>query len=144
MAEITTLYPPIVDTYMPAFLIKSEDEEKNICKVYFSLSSFNSLSQIVNAQVSVRSQYTNLSVLNKDYYPSEIKLTQIKVDESIDGDNKYYIEIYPSDIIDGNFEYDLYYKVQIRFTGIEATAQSLNIPQSLDSWLANNLQFFSE
>ncbi len=41
MAAINNLYPPIVDTYMPAFLINSENAEKNICRVYFSLSLFN-------------------------------------------------------------------------------------------------------
>ena len=35
MATITNsnLYPPVVDTYMPAFLIDGDNELKKICKV---------------------------------------------------------------------------------------------------------------
>ena len=65
MAAINALYPALIETYMPAFLIDSGDTEKDICKVYFSISQYNSFSRIANAQVSVRNQNTNLSVLNK-------------------------------------------------------------------------------
>ena len=34
-AIINNLYPPIMDTYMPAF------DRNEYCRVYFSLSSFN-------------------------------------------------------------------------------------------------------
>ena len=44
--ENTNLYPPIIDTYMPAF-IRSQN-----CKVYFSLSSYNNLCDIKYAQIS--------------------------------------------------------------------------------------------
>ena len=79
MAININLYPPIVETYAPAFLIGS-GTDKDICRIYFSLSMFNSLEEIANAQVSVRNQYTNLSVLDKTKYPSEIMLTTVKED----------------------------------------------------------------
>ena len=59
MAIVNNLYPPICDTYMPAFLIDNADG----CRVYFSLSAFNSLSDIKNVQVTVRNQATNASML---------------------------------------------------------------------------------
>ena len=61
MATNINLYPPIVETYIPAFLIGS-DTDKDICRVYFTLSMFNTTAEIANVQVSVRNQYTNLSV----------------------------------------------------------------------------------
>ena len=37
---LMNLYPPIVDTYMPAFLYTES------CKIYFSLSPYNSFNDI--------------------------------------------------------------------------------------------------
>ena len=61
MAININLYPPIVDTYVPAFLTDS-GTDKDICRIYFTLSQFNTMNDIKNVQVTVRSQYTNLSV----------------------------------------------------------------------------------
>lgn len=143
MAVNINLYPPVVETYMPAFLIGSSDIQKNTCRVYFSISLYNSLSDIKNAQVTVANQNTNLSVLDKSKYPCEIMLTDIKTDLTKTSDDKYYIEIKPSDIEEG-FVINQYYKVQIRFTAADAADVSLDIPQAIDSWLAANLSNFSE
>lgn len=144
MAATNALYPAVIETYMPAFLIDSGDAEKDICKVYFSISQYNSFSDIVNAQVSVRNQNTNISVLNPLKYPCEVMLTNIYVDESITTDAKYYIKIQKTDMENNNFKIDEYYKVQIRFTDTEAEEVSMAIPQAIDSWLVNNLDHFSE
>ena len=143
MAVNINLYPPIVDTYMPAFLVGSSDIQKNTCRVYFSISLYNSLNDIKNAQVTVANQNTNLSVLDKSKYPCDIMLTDIKTDLTRVSDDKYYIEIKTSDIEEG-FQINQYYKVQIRFTAAEATQVSLDTPQAIDSWLAANLSNFSE
>jgi hypothetical protein len=132
MAININLFPPVVQTYMPAFLVGSGDSQKNICRVYFSISLYNSLSDIKNAQVTVTNQNTNLSVLNKEKYPCEIMLTDIKTDLNKMSDDKYYIEIKPNDI-DGEFQINQYYKVQIRFTAINASSISLDTPQKIDS-----------
>ena len=144
MAAITNLYPPIVDTYMPAFLIDSENISKNICRVYFSLSLFNKITDIQNAQVTVRNQLTNLSILDSDKYPSEIMLVEIQEDLNKETADKYYIEIKPSDIKNGVFENNQYYKVQIRFTSSALDEISLETPQAIDTWLTENLNYFSE
>ena len=143
MAVNINLYPPVVDTYMPAFLVGSSDIQKNTCRVYFSISLYNSLNDIKNAQVTVANQNTNLSVLDKSKYPCEIMLTDIKTDLTRVSDDKYYIEIKTSDIEEG-FQINQYYKVQIRFTAAGAANVSLNTPQAIDSWLAANLSNFSE
>lgn len=157
MATITNsnLYPPTIDTYMPAFLVDGDNELKRICRIYFSISSYNSFSDIKNAQVVVSNQDTNTSVLNKDKYPCEIKLTPIYEDITRTSEDRYYIEIESSDLIpehfnqetqqyESRFEINQYYKVQIRFTSKEAADISMATPQAIDSWLANNLGKFSE
>ena len=110
MADIinanTYLYPPIIDTYMPAFILG------NTCRVYFSISAYNKIEDIAFAQVTVRNQYTNASVLDDSNYPSEIKLTRIKIDTD-KKDDCYYIELEPEDFKE-NVDYDNYYKVQIK------------------------------
>lgn len=144
MAVTTNLYPPIVDTYMPAFLINSENENNNICKVYFSLSLFNTADQIKNVQINIRNNSTNLSALNSEKYPSEVMITTLKEDLNATTDTKYYIEIKPEDMENENFIVDQYYKVQIRFTSLSAEDVSLEIPQAIDKWLADNINYFSE
>ena len=143
MAININLYPPIVDTYVPAFLVDS-GTDKDICRIYFTLSKFNTISNIANVQISVRNQYTNLSVLDKLKYPSEIMLTSIQEDTSKTSDDRYYIELNKTDIQGGKFEINQYYKVQMRFTHIDAAEVSLTVPQAIDGWLAANINLFSE
>ena len=66
------LYPPIIDTYMPAFV------RTQACKIYFSLSIYNSYEDIKNAQVIISNQNTNMSVLKQSLYPAGIKIANIK------------------------------------------------------------------
>lgn len=120
-----------------------------ICRVYFSLSMFNSITEIQNAQVTVRSQLTNKTVLHSEKYPCEIMLKSIKTDPARKTDDKYYIEIKPEDLEGCNFIIDQYYKVQIRFTSINAEDPGIDLTdpdavQAIDSWLTRNLSNFSE
>ena len=102
------LYPPIIETYMPACLTNEP------CKVYFSLSRYNSFDEIKkNVQVVVNNQNTNLSMLSSTKYPTGIMITTAYVDNVVNGDNKYYIVINPEDLQDGNFKINQYYKIQI-------------------------------
>ena len=143
MAININLYPPIVDTYVPAFLVDS-GTDKDICRIYFTLSKFNTINNIKNVQITVRNQYTNLSVLDKSKYPSEIMLTSIQEDTSKTSDDRYYIELNKTDIQGGKFEINQYYKVQMRFTHVDAAEVSLTTPQAIDGWLAANINLFSE
>ena len=129
-----TLYPPVVDSYIPAFI------RTDICRIYFSLSIYNSAEDIKNVQIIVNNQYTNISMLKNDKYPSEIKIADLHFDPAR-AVNPYYIEISPEDLING-FELNEFYKVQIRFTHVNATA----IPEDgkIESWLVENRNYFSE
>ena len=144
MASSSNLYPPLVDTYAPSFLINSTNINKNICRIYFSLSLYNDITQIKNAQIIVRYQTNNLSALDSTKYPCEIKLANVEEDNTRTTSDKYYIEISPEDIEGHSFKINQYYKVQIRFTSVNASNVSLSIPQAIDSWLTTNLAHFSE
>ena len=130
------LYPPIVATYMPAFI------RTQSCKIYFSLSMYNSYEDIKNVQVIISNQNTNISALKTSIYPAGIKITNLNIDSSIDGDDKYYITISPNDLEGGVFELNQFYKVQLRFTSINAA--NITDSQKIASWLSNNEAYFSE
>lgn len=135
MSTLTTLYPPIMNTFMPAFVNTAS------VKVYFTLSEFNSISEIKTTatQITVVNQNTNLTALDSTKYPSEIMLKTIQTDS-----NGYYIQIDGTDIQGGIFEIDNYYNVQIRFTAATASDPPSGTNVGLDTWLAANLDEFSE
>lgn len=134
MAVLSNFYPPIVETYMPAF-VKTQS-----CRVYFALSQYMNKEDIKGIHVTVRDQYMNLSALDPVKYPSEMMLLSgvLNEDPTIKTDYKYYIEINDSDIKNG-FTNNLYYKVQIRFSTVESPDT-----QAADGWLSSNLSNFSE
>ena len=142
------LYPPIFSkSYMPAFV------RENGCRVYFSISIYNSLAEMhhtssnssqVNAvQVAVQSQKTNQTVLSTSLYPSGIKLTNLNTDVTRNSDDIYYVDILNSDI-QGGFNLNQYYKVQIRFTSSEASNPPTDQSKGIDAWLSANLAAFSQ
>lgn len=137
------MYPPIVDTYMPAFVI-DDDSVTHVCRVYFSISKLNSLEDIDSMQITVSNQYTNLNVLNPELYPCGIKLAPISIDDTRETEDKYYVEIESGDLA-YSFELNQYYKVQLRFTGKYTHSDPpMQTPQAIAEWLNKNLERFSE
>ena len=117
------LYPPITSSFMPAFVRSSIEG----AKIYFSLSNFNSIEDIACAQLTCISQSKNASILDTKKYPLGIKMTSVKEDLTIQGDNRYYVTILPTELNDPDkihsrscFKINDYYKVQIRLVSIEA------------------------
>lgn len=140
---LINLYPPIVDTYMPAFLYTES------CKIYFSLSPYNSFNDIKYAQVTLTYQNSNLTALNFKHYPNEIKVCDIVEDSAIGNTNKkYYITINQNDLNDESFLINNYYKVQIRFVSKEAKTltelNSVGAYKETAAWLLENRDYFSE
>lgn len=145
MTILNNLYPPIIDTYMPAFINTSA------CRVYFSLSSFNSEEDIKYVQVSLRKLTTNLSAWNKNLYSSEVKIYNLLKDITVTTDYCYYIDINPKDVSGGRFQENQFYKVQIRFV---LNSEEVTSPPTLEngsydgnnlaSWLYQNQDYFSE
>jgi hypothetical protein len=98
MAININLYPPIVNTYMPAFLADNIDITKNVCRIYFTLSQYNISTDIANVHVTLRDQNTNKSMLDRSKYPSEVMITPLLEDTSINSNNRFYIEIESTDV----------------------------------------------
>ena len=121
-----TLYPPILDSWMPSFII---DEG---CKIKFNLSNFNSLSDINinNVQVTIRDASSNKSLVKSS---SEIIFKQMYVE----GDEKFII-LTEDDVKEGFYK-NKYYKVQIRFID-----NKCGTPQNNATWINSNLDHFSE
>lgn len=141
MAININLYPPIVNTYMPAFLADSADTSLNTCRIYFSLSQYNNIEDIANVQVTLRDQNTNNSMLLRKRYPSEVMITSLLEDTSKKSADRFYIEIAKDDV-EGGWDINTYYKVQVRFTRHDAEPAPSN--NKLDAWLAANAMLFSE
>lgn len=77
---LSTLYPPLVDTFMPAFP-KTESAVIN-----FSISPYNNRDSITKLHVSAVDQRTNLSVLKSSGY-----LTSSNNENSIDNNSSYFV-----------------------------------------------------
>ena len=137
MSIATNLYPPVIADSQAAFV------RTNICKIYFSLSAYNSIDNIANVQISLINQKTNASALKATIYPSEIKIAELKEDSSIQNDYKYYVEISKTDLENNEFELNQFYKVQLRFTSTLA-ASLPNSGTNLANWLSTNIANFSE
>ena len=137
MSIVSNLYPPIIPDVIPAFI------RSVTCKIHFSLSSFNQIKDIKNVQVTLINQKTNASAFKTNLYPSGIKITTIKQDQSVLDNYKYYIQIAPSDLVNGVFQLNQFYKVQLRFTSTEA-ADPPSTGTKLNTWLSDNKDYFSE
>ena len=137
MAITANVYPPVVMDTLPAFI------RTKPCKFYFSLSIYNSITNIKNIQISLTSQRTNASAFKTELYPSGIKIANIVQDLNVLGDYNYYVQIDPSDLTEGAFGLNQFYKVQLRFTSTAASDPPSNGP-ALATWLYDNRQYFSE
>ena len=137
MAITANVYPPVVMDTLPAFI------RTKPCKFYFSLSMYNSITNIKNIQISLTNQRTNASALKTELYPSGIKIANIVQDLDVLGDYNYYVQIDPSDLTEEAFGLNQFYKVQLRFTSVAASDPPSNGP-ALATWLYDNSQYFSE
>ena len=146
MNTVNNLFPPIINTYMPSFIKNKSNINGGKCRVYFSLSDFNNYSQVCkNIQVTVNDKNTNQSVLNPDLYPAGIKIiSQLGEDNTIKTKMKYFIDIMPEDLKDGEFKTNRFYKVQIRFTDSSVPLFNPDAGDKIASWLVNNQKYFSE
>jgi len=153
ISSLENLYPPIMQTYMPAF-VKTES-----CRIYFQLATVNSIDEIFNLQVSITSQSSNQTALNLSRYPSEIMIvekTRIKEAGSGYPNNTYYFELNPTEkgehlFYDVNsFAINEFYKVQIRLTkDLESVEKDYPVEEgasvySISNWLALHINDFSE
>lgn len=160
MAVGVNIYPPVLDTYMPAFLkggeIVSISEGRFVegYKIYLSLSDYNIFDDVChNVQVTLVRQDTNKTAFLTSAASSGILVTELYSETDENGDNKYYIVIDRSALIskdtngNGVLLTNIFYKVQIRFTST-IDQEGNPIPQvsnPVDSnWYIKYLDCFSE
>lgn len=138
-----SLYPPILDSSMPAF------NHQKACPIEFSLSKFNSSSDIKSIQISVAYQKSGINAVKKSnsggrYRESGIII--INMDNkglgsykvSKENNNLYSISINPDDIKGGWVDGEIY-KVQIRFSSVKYDTSIMP-----EQWLYDNANNFSE
>lgn len=147
---INNIYPPVVNPFAPTFVIGSESG----CKIYFSISAYNSINEYKDVHIAITKQSDNLTAFDKAKYPSQIKIisaalntgnttnySKINIDKNRQSDDKYYIALPNEDIQDG-FQTGIVYKVQLRFSN--NTSGLYEVPQKLDDYLNTHLASFSE
>lgn len=129
----STLFPPVVQSIQPAF-----DITENTVKVYFSLSSFNSYSDVKQVQVSARYQTNNNNALSSTY-TNAILAAEISQSSDIEKEKyaPYYIEISKSDLSRGFVDQQII-KIQLR----NSSVSSIKAPTA--DWLNANKNNFSE
>lgn len=145
MASIS-LYPPVLENTLPAFLVTDNDD--SYCRVYFNLSKLSTYEgSIRSVHVSVINQKTGQSVVNKvdniskqRYRKTGIIIINKPPVAVTNSNNLYYVDILNEDIKD-RWQPGTIYKIQIRLSTI-LYIQSSNITQSV--WLRNNAGNFSE
>lgn len=146
------LYPPVLDSYMPAF----QAGDSSYCRVYFSLSKFNSSIDFTSLHASIMKQSNGLNVVKPvdDYiddimrYRSAGIILNIKPVPIQGEDNLFYFDIYNSDLSSEDNTIGLgykgwipgwIYKIQIRLSTVDYDG---SIGQA--AWLNENANNFSE
>ena len=141
-----TLYPAILDSYMPAF----QAGAGSYCRVYFSLSKFNSSSDFSSVHISVMKQNTGMNVVKTTddpeigHYRATGIILNAKATKVEKKDNLYYVDILNRDLSSAGAGYEGWipgwtYKIQIRLSSKDydgSTGQA--------AWINNNASFFSE
>ena len=116
------IYPPIVDSYLPAFSAETDNAK---CRIPFRLSKFNSSKDIKSVHVSIVKQNTGKNVVNiNNNEGGRYRSTGIIINvpfqpiKDTEEDDLFYIEL-SSDDIDIGWTIGWIYKVQIRFCAAE-------------------------
>ncbi|MBD9053467.1 MAG: hypothetical protein EGR23_07675 [Holdemanella biformis] len=125
-----TLYPPQVDTFMPAFVgeyftTANDDNKSPVVYVSYSLSPYNEASKIKRVHVSLVDQKSNSNALDN---PTGILVVENASDNAnaqnglyYDKNTEmYYVPIYASDLLGNSWKNNQYYKVQLRFDCVES------------------------
>lgn len=134
---MANLYPPIIDTYMPAFVIlQDKDMSDTYCDIYFSISDFNSINEIESIWISATNQYTNTSVLKSPTQLKKVNINNVAIDNSRPGSDKYKIRLYGRELKEG-WRINEVYKIQLRFCSKSTVKNEM-------SDIIKNQDFFSE
>lgn len=142
-----SLFPPIVDSYMPAFNANGD------CEIRFTLSKFNASSDFETVHISIINQKTGQNVVNlqdditsSDNKGQRFRATGIILNvhpEIIDNQKQIYsVKIIKNDLKNG-WEKGAKYKVQLRLCE-QIKKDTLNADTVQYNWLKSNASHFSE
>lgn len=160
----TTLYPPIMNSYMPAFQVTAGSTSllrDDTCPIDFSISKYNTPSEIKQIQISITKQSSGVNVLaledtldeetpvNSRYRSTGILLLDLpETGLTPSANNIYTVDLYDSDLdcSDGlgneGFIPGWLYKVQMRFSYVRYLDERDTKTQAV--WLKEKAQYFSE
>lgn len=136
---VNNLYPPVIDSYMPAYIQSTGSWEY---RVYLDISQFNSFSDI-------RPELTQILItnINNENMAQSANEYLIKTIYSIDGPNplnrRCYFTLSSSDVKGGILPLNTYYKLQLRFTSIDCKSYPSS-SKDFSKWLSENSMYFSE
>ena len=134
-----TLYPPVVENYIPAFLL--EDQKITI---QFSLSNLNSLNYFTSVHAVVYDAKAGKSIVNLSDGEGHYRKTGIILNLAYRdlGDNLYEVDILKEDILSSAWNNaGLNYKIQLRLSTMNYDPDS-GVGQA--DWINANAGAFSE
>ena len=134
---VNNLYPPVIDSYMPAYIQSASQYRVNI-----SLSQFNTFEDVrLDAAQILITNINNENMINSDTSEYLIKTLE-KEDPSNPLNKNCSFTLLASDLIGEILPLNTYYKIQVRLTSAECTEAPTT--SNLSEWLSNNSQYFSE
>jgi hypothetical protein len=96
MALVSNLYPPIVPDTSIVF--------SDVCRIPFTLSAYNSMSDIKNVQISLTNLKTNASGFNDDIVQKSSGIKIVNLGNENNSSSTVYIEISTNDMANNKFE----------------------------------------
>ena len=128
-----TLYPPIMDTYLPALVKEDFDKGKTPFEVSFTVSNYTKIEEIKEVQIQIRTQngVNNILKDSSGIYFQNVDFSNVY-------DRKILIQIPKSYFKDNSFEIDNFYRVQVRFSKTQKG------DLSSEDYLIKNNNYFSE
>ena len=164
------LYPPIIDSYMSAFQANKKDVAvEKPCRIYFTLSNFNSIDDVSSVQAVIKYQSSNLSAVNpvddngtitqyNRYRQTGIILNIVPERADENNPNLFYFDLYNKDL-NGNRDINTgednsssdycgwlpgqIYTIQIRLSDIKYYGEYVS-GETQSEWLSTNASHFSE
>ena len=145
------IYPPTIDSSLPAF----QAGKDSYCRVYFSLSKFNSTADFSNGiyvHVSIVKQDTNMNVINliddeeNGIYRATGIILNMRAYPVVEEDNLFYFDITNDNLSSASKGYNGWipgwkYKIQIRLSTVSYPDENLS---GQNDWLNKNSSNFSE
>lgn len=126
---LNQLYPPqFSSTFAPAFPTTST------IRIYFSLSSYNSASDIQRVHVSITNQTSNEIVVDSN---TGLLFKPLLYDAD---EGMYYVTISPDELKGDGWTNNQFYKLQLRFDNFLSTTEVFD----QNSYLTEHLENFSE